>query len=148
MLLARCDFWLPWYALSKVWFELRNGRGHPSCILGPLVPGKRRAQYYFGSSEFYIGQENSRPRFGITMMHLCRSYVVKSDFCCLLSCCYLSILEPVNVLSALHIGPGLLMLSPFALISPSGAYLDGAFFPTMDLLLSLCSPSIVLHLHD
>ena len=51
--------------------------------------------------DFYIGQENSRPRFGITMMHLCRSYVVKSDFCCLLSCCCLSILETINVLSAL-----------------------------------------------
>lgn len=139
-------FWLPRYALPKVWFEFRNGRGHPSCILRPLVPGKRRAQYYLDSSGiFYIGQENSRPRFGITMMHLCRSYVVKSDFCCLLSCCCLSILGTINVLSALHtgFGPGLLMSSS-ALVSPSGAYLNGAFLPTMDLLLSVPSPCIVL----
>lgn len=94
--------------------------------------------------DFYIGQENSRPRFGITMMHLCRSYVVKSDFCCLLSCCCLSILGTINVLSALHtgLGPGLLMSSS-ALISPSGAYLNGAFLPAMDLLLSVPSPCIV-----
>ena len=55
-------FWLPRYALPKVWFELRNGRGHPSCILRPLVPGKRRAQYYLDSSGIFTSDKRTRAR--------------------------------------------------------------------------------------
>ncbi len=82
--------------VPKVWFELRDGRGHPSCILHGFFP--RRVTNNtdgdcFAFSGRCIGQENSRPRFGIIMTHLCGSHVVRSDFRSLLSCCYLPIFE-------------------------------------------------------
>ncbi len=85
------------YLVSKVWFELRDGRGHP-CILHGFYPRQVTNNTdgdCFASSGRCIGQENSRPRFGIIMTHLRSSHVVRSDFRSLLSCCYLPIFETI-----------------------------------------------------
>lgn len=82
---------LPRYTLSKVWFQVRNGRGPPFFLFTtPFLPGlvtNNRFSDRFGFSGPSIGHENLRPRFGILMMHFGLSYVVRYDFCCLLSCC-------------------------------------------------------------
>lgn len=98
MLSGRRDYMpLPWSTFFQVWYELRNGRGHPSCILHAsfLDWSRTTNPAISGSSGNYIGQKNLRPRFGIIMMYFGLSHVVRDDFCCLLSCCCLSIFEMI-----------------------------------------------------
>ena len=80
--------WLPFYGTPSSYKGGTEG-SHPSRFLH-LNHQQTLTAIAFGSSGHYIGQENSRPRFGIIMTHLCSNHVVKSDFCCWLPCCYLS----------------------------------------------------------
>lgn len=93
----------------------------------------------------YIGQENLRPQFGIIMMHLYRSYVVRSDFCCLLSCCYSPVCEMITGPNAFQTGLRLgLLISSSALRSSSEAFLEVAVIPTTDLFPTAPTPCTLM----
>ena len=108
----------------KVWVRISGRKGPPFLYpRPPSVPEKlpRTTLPYSGLPKFHIGQENSHPQFGIIMMHLRCRHVVRFDFCCLLSCCYLSIRENHHGLqyfqSGLELGFGVLS----ALMSSPGS---------------------------
>lgn len=85
---GRCDYLASMVRPLQNLVRTAGRKGPPFLYSAPFFLGQvmnNTSGDCFGSSGHYIGQENSRPRFGITVMHRCCSHVVRSDFCCLLS---------------------------------------------------------------
>ena len=85
-----------------------SGRKGPPFLKRPLGTGEIITHnVYSGLPKYHtliLGQENSHPRFGIIMIcNLRCRHVVRSDFCCLLYCCYLSMYEIIMVRSTTNL---------------------------------------------